>query len=285
MKRLLIGWMICLFGLSSFARAEEKITWLTTNYPPAYILSGEQKGMGFCDLGGELFRQRLSAYQHDILDVSTSRMREFLKQPNEVYCSPGRAVFPPQYPDMVFSQKVAVVPPSGIVIRKADYETFMNAPNQGTSLETLFQTPTLIAGIIKDAQFGEHIMPLIAAYQGKPNLYIRTSANQKEYYQMLLAHRVDYVLDYAFSFFQLHQQLTSEEQAQLMFLPLREEPEPVPAYAMCNKTAASQAVIEQINAILLTEAYKTAVAQRLVEFLPENLRDEYRALNVEMIGK
>ena len=70
-----------------------------------------------------------------------------------------------------------------------------------------------------------------------------------------------------------------------MFISVLEAPAPLEARAICNDTPLGRQVIEQINQALTTETYKTVVTERLLEFFPENLRDEYRSLNLQRIGQ
>lgn len=281
---LLLG---CLSGVfSQEVCADDTIHWFTINYPPAYFIEGEQQGEGFCDVAGEQFRQSLEAYHHQfIADVSLPRMLIYWEETDTTYCVPGLSVAIGQFPNTVYSKVISIVPPVGIMIRKAERQRFVTRNGKQASLEQLLQDPTLVLGVFTDGQYGERIGALIEQYKGQPQLYERSKIDNIGMFRMLAHKRVDYVPAYAFTVQMALDELPSDERDSLLFLPVIEEYTPKTVHAVCNDTPLGRQVIEQINRTITTSAYKSVVTERLVEFLPEDVRSDYFPLNVQQIGQ
>ena len=279
---------VCLLGaFGQMCWAEETIHWLAINYPPAYFIDGPRQGEGFCDVAGNLFRQNLLRYQHDIIgNISIPRMLEFFKETEQTYCIPGLGVTIGQFPHTVYSKAMSVVPSPGIMIRKADLGRFVASPNEQVSIERLLQDQTLIMGLFAEGQYGERIDALIRQYKGQPHLQERVGIDPTAALNMLAARRIDYMPVWAFTVqTSLLEALPLEVRESLMFLPVVESPPAKDAHAVCNDTLLGREVVEQINQVLLQEPYKQAVTGRLVEFLPESVQAEYRVLNLQQIGQ
>jgi len=287
MKHFLLIGIMLMNGLAFSADAADKLTWLTFDSPPAYFLSGDQKGTGMCDVAQTALKNQLSTVEHAELQVTSGRQLLDLlgNTTDSSYCMACVGLSPERYPNILFSQLARLTAPAGIVIRKADQAQFAASPTEPASLATMLQNAALVGGIIKGMPYGEQITPLLKQYAGQPNLYEHAAPNMVELYQMLLTGKVNYLLDFGNAFAFASQSLTPEEQQQLFFLPLAEASSPQPAYIACNMTPMNQQIMAQINAALLTEEYKNAVAQRIADFLPENLREGYRKLNMEQIGQ
>jgi len=279
--------MGCMIGtIGQVCWAEETIHWFTVNYPPAYFVEGKRQGEGFCEAAGEQFRHTLATYQHQLIaDVSIPRMLEFWKETDSTYCVPGLGVTIGQFPHTVYSKSLSIVPPAGIMIRKTERHRFVTPNKEQASLEQLLHDSTLVFGVFTEGQFGERIDALIKQYKGKPNLYERPHIDVAALFKMLAHKRVDYAVTFAFAVQTAFDVLAPEERNALLFVPVIEADAPKDVHAICNDTPLGRQVIEQINQVLTTEAYKTVVTERLIEFLPENLRAEYQSLNVQHIGQ
>jgi len=284
-KRMMLGGIL-LGTFGQMCWAEETIHWLAINYPPAYFIDGPHKGEGFCDVAGDLFRQSLSRYQHDIIgNVSTPRMLEFFKETEQTYCIPGLGVTIGQFPHTAYSKIMSVVPSPGIMIRKADVGRFVTSPNEHVSIERLLHDQTLTMGLFAEGQYGERIDALVRQYKGQPHLQERVGIDPIAALNMLVAKRIDYMPIWAFTVQTSFEALPLEIRESLMFLSVVESPPAKDAHTVCNDTPLGREVVEQINQVLLQEPYKQAVTGRLLEFLPESVQAEYRTLNLQQIGQ
>lgn len=279
--------MGCMLGtLGQVCWAEETIHWFTINYPPAYFVEGSRQGEGFCDIAGEHFRHTLTTYHHTVIDdVSQPRMLKFWEETDATYCVPGLGVTIGQFPHTVYSKTMSIVPSVGIMIRKAERDRFVTSNEQQASLEQLLHDVTGVCGVFTEGQYTERIDALIKRYKGQPQLYERPKIDNIALFRMLANQRVDYAPTYAFTVQMTLEALPPEERDALLFVPVIEADAPQAAHTVCNDTPLGRQVIEQINQILTTDAYKTVVTERLLEFLPENLQAEYRLLNVQRIGQ
>lgn len=264
--------------------AEDTIHWMTINYPPAYFIKGPRQGEGFCDVAGNYLRQKLAMYHHKTkTDVSIPRILKYWEDTERTYCISGLGVTVGQYPHTLYSKSMCFVPPVGIIIRKAERHRFVGI--KGASLEELLKDTELILLVAEKGQYGERINALIKQHQGRPNIYERTDIDQVAMLKMLYVKRADYNLVYAFAVPAALDKLQPEIRDALLFMPIVEAEAPKSVHAVCNDTPLGRKITEQINHVLITETYKKAVTERLVEFLPEYLRSEYYSLNIQQIGQ
>ena len=175
-------------------------------------------------------------------------------------------------------------PPAGIVIRRKDLNVFKQGGK--TSFSTLISNKSLKFGSISNGQFGDTIDPIIKKYKKQSHLFFRqNTTNQLGNYKMLLADRLDYIVDFPFSYSKTLSNLSSKQKKSLVFLPITEEVKPQSLRSICGDTPASREFISKINSVLMKDEYKEAVIKSLIGYIPEALHKSYEKLNLSVIGK
>ncbi len=282
--RNIITILILLYVLCVPARADENIiNWMTINYPPAYILNGPQKNTGINDIAMHIMIRDLTDYAHKIIeDVSIPRMISFWEN-NDIYCSPGLAIMENYFPNTISSNPILVIPPSGIIIHKTDINKFQRN-SDGINLESTFKNLGLKAGIMKGGQYGKNVDALIHKHQTQKNIIQRIGIDQHALLKMLLINHVDYLIDYPVSYYINLKKLSPDDQDKLIFVPLAEAGDINFIRAVCNDIPESRILMDSLNQVLETDHYKLPVIERNLDFLPAEVREKYRKLNMKVIG-
>lgn len=260
-----------------------KIYWMTINYPPAYIVHGPDKNTGINDVALKKMIENLNIFSHEIIEnVTMPRMLNFFKS-KKTFCSPGLAITKNQFKNTVWSTPILIIPPAGVVVLKSNMGRFKISKN-GVDLKKTFSDQSLSAGIMKGGQYGSHIDGLIKKHRGQSNIYQKTPISQFAFLNMLLVGRVDYLIDYPISFYSNLKKLSIIDQKKLQFIAVASVKDIKMIRALCNHNNQGKNLINRLNHLLRSEEYKDPVINRLLDFLPMEIRDRYRKINMKLIG-
>lgn len=275
--------LLILFFLSPLDINGEEITWMTINYPPAYIVSGPEKGTGVNDIAMNILIAHLKYHSHEIIEnITIPRMLNLFKS-GKIHCSPGLAVTENQFKNTVCSKPILIIPPAGVIALKSTLNK-LNIKNYSVNLEKLMDNRKLICGIMKGGQYGKYIDGLIKKNKRSPNLYQKTQINQFAYLKMLINRRVDYIIDYPLSYHSNLKKLSKRNRNKFAFVPIKFVKKIKLIRALCNSLPESQRVIEEINYLLKTDKFKKPVISKLISCLPQGMREKYRQINLRYIG-
>jgi len=125
---------------------------------------------------------------------------------------------------------------------------------------------------------------LIHKYKKQNNIYQRVDINQLAFLKMLLSKRVDYLIDYPISFYINAKELSKEDQKKIRFLPINFTQNIKFVRAVCNDNDESKELIEKLNKLLRKKTFKKPVTNSLLNFLPIEIREKYRKVNMKHIG-
>ncbi|WP_394200313.1 hypothetical protein [Shewanella waksmanii] len=141
---------------------------------------------------------------------------------------------------------LSVYPPIRLFHRR-DTQISFSRPFDFAQLE---QHPEITLGVVKGRSYGADLDKQLAAHQ--LNVYQRSSIESStKLIEMLLANRVDAILDYSlsidhyFNVLQLENPLVAE--------PIADVTQPMFGYIACSKTAQGKAIIDNIDASLTVE--------------------------------
>jgi len=287
LRRLIIPPIFAFFSIVSDAKEVDKkqeITWFEVDFPPAYIVKGEDSGNGFAQVGMDMLINEMPEYSHYKVGVNINRLLSAMDDVDMVQCAPQLAVGINQFPNKAYSKVALVVPPAGIVIRKRDIDKYR--VNENISFKKIIETNSLKLGTISNGQFGVAIDPLLKKHKDEKHLFFREdSTNQLGNYEMLVLNRLDYVVDYPFSFREAMSNFDVKEQEKLLFLPVMEENKPKTLRSICGNNKASQRFVKKINSVLQKKSYQDAVIKSLLQFIPKGLHQAYTEVNQNLIGK
>lgn len=259
--------------------SDKLVTWMTFDYAPIY----QSDRSGFGDIVSKQLQNCLKDFKHGSLGSSSlPRIFKNLDSNLTMYCLAALGTDPVEQKGRLVSNLVFTIPNAFIVVRKNDVERF-NATNNRISLKALLKNTKLLGGMVEQGTYGKEVNSLLREH-GK-NVLKRNSVSPMGFYKMLLQKRFDYFFEYPISFLYHIQSLPAEQRDQFAYLYLEENEKTgaIKAYALCSK--ASKAVIEKINICLKNPELQKTYIDELVEHLPVDLREDYRRLNLLLIGK
>jgi uncharacterized protein (TIGR02285 family) len=250
------------------------VHWYVFNVPPVSITDGPRKGEGFLDLA--LQRQllpRLVGYQHVIEHIPQQRVAlQFTIQASA--CVVGMLRNAERDTQMLFSRPLLSQLPPGVLVRVQDGARM--APFVGMdgklSLTRLLADPVLSVGMSSGRSYGAVIDALMAKYRGTPRLIVSSTAEPAlSLLQMQMLGRVDVVPALPYEL----QHVAGGDpamRAALRFYRLQEQPDFADAYVACAKGPAGEAIIRDVNAVLVQREVRDAVAAYYAAWLDDPSR-------------
>ena len=202
-----------LLALGSAAHCEDLITWGLVNFDP--------NNTSRSDLSRQLMQEKLSGYTHTTVVAPIPRIVSEIRS-GAHWCWAGAIRTEEREAFASLSVAFMVTLPQRIIIRKQDRARFP-AP---LSLEALLQDRTLRTGIARSRSYSPSIDALFQRHA--PSLY---TSGMAEAIQMLLADRLDYVLEDAGVALAHARQQGREDD--LLVLPFKEMAPQVLGHVMC----------------------------------------------------
>lgn len=229
------------------------VTWAVYSAPPFMIADGPDAERGTFDRIRHLLDQRLYGAVSPTLRAPFPRVLASLRDGAEI-CFIGGIRTPEREAFAVFSLPVALFYPLRIVVRASDRARFeAHAP---LSLAALLADRSLRTSVLKDRSLGEGVDGLVRA--ASP----RVHSEFGEAFRMLLAGRLDYLIEYPDIAGYAAGVLS--ESGNFATLPFTEVPAPVFSHVMCPRTAWGERFVARVDAVLRTER-ATPAYRRMVE--------------------
>ncbi len=268
--------VVVVFG-TSFADAKDSIKWIRISFPPFLVIENNKVSGLAIDIENVL-RENMPEYEHIFTDSNIKRLHALLEEGNPCACADYLIRTPAFEEKYYYSAYPAIITPTHrIVILKKNREKFGEGVR--LSLKRLLEKPELKLGITADRSFGKEVDDILKTYAGAGNIYLHYSTTSIEgLIRMLLAGRVDYIIEYPPMVQYLEKQLGAsdelavyaiEEKAQLW----------TPGWVACTKNELGKRVIEKVDTILpgyiLTEQFYQFAAQLVDVKLFPDFRDVY----------
>lgn len=248
--------LVLLFSLPPTALAEEEIIWVKRHFPPAFILEGEMAGQGIHDRTVAILQEQMPEYRHRVVLANHPRMKKMMAG-NANVCRAGLYRTPLRERTMHMSIAHILVPPHRIFIKKSllpKVRPLLEKEGYNRiSLEKIIQNhPELILGIEAQRSYGKPIDAVLNRYRTTANLSLRYESDSRGYIKMLMADRIDGLIEIP-AIFLYALRRTKATMDNFCSLEISESRDFLLAHIGCSKTAAGQAIIERINAILRKE--------------------------------
>jgi len=269
-------WALVALG-TSFAEAKEAINWVRISFPPFLVLEGDQaSGLGV-DIE-KVLRQNMPEYEHGSTDSNIKRLHALLEKGAPCACA-DYLIRTPAFEDKYYysSSPTMITPTHRIIALKRNREKF--GAGGRLSLERLLEKRELRLGVAADRSFGTEIDDILKAHSGDKHIYKHYSLTSPEVMiQMLLAGRVDYIIEYPpiVQYFEKKLEITEE----LAIYAIEEKSQLwTTGWLACTKNEQGKQVIEKADTILprflLTERFYQAATHYIdLELFPE-FRDMY----------
>lgn len=252
MLRSVLLFNLITFALSSALRAEDAApVWAVYDAPPFMISDGSDRNTGIFDRIRALLDDRLVGTAARTLRAPFPRVLASLADGAEL-CFIGGVKTTEREAFAVFSLPVAMFYPLRIVVHASERERFAAAGL--LSLPTLLADRTLRTSVLRSRSLGSRIDALLAQ---ATSLYAH--AEFDEAFRMLLAKRLDYLVEYPVISGYAARKLGQADA--FVALPFTEAPEPIFARVMCPKTEWGRRLVTRIDAILRDERATPAYRQ------------------------
>lgn len=228
---------------SGGARAEEAPAWAVYDAPPFMIADGPDREAGIFDRIRRLLDERLDGGPARTLRAPFPRVVSALKDGAEL-CFVGGVKTPERETFAAFSLPVAMFYPLRIVVHAPERARF--EARGPLSLPALLAERSLRTSVLRDRSLGPGIDALLRAAGPSP-----VHSEFREAFRMLLADRLDYLVEY--SAIATYQADSLGQPEGIAALPFAEAPAPLFSRVMCPNTEWGRARVARIDAILRTE--------------------------------
>ncbi|MDF3935036.1 TIGR02285 family protein [Pseudomonas citronellolis] len=268
---------------TSPAPATPEVRWLTTDFPPLYILSGPERGRGLADVAQNLVIQRLDGFRHTEEEVPANypRIEQEMKNWANV-CFAGFLKTPERERAFIFSDAYRLMLPIHL-FTLVDHAPL---PTHGgrVDLRALLAGGQLRLGVLGGRRYGTAIDELLAEHPDDKAVYRRYAQDQLEGLLGMMASQgrgIDAVLAYPNEV--LHRTAASgKPPLDVRRYAIEGTPEYQEGYIACSRSALGRQVIAAVNGVI--PQVRQAVAEVYDAELPEADRPRYRALLQRLFG-
>lgn len=235
---------------------ESAPVWAIYDAPPFMIADGADRNAGVFDRIRTLLDDRLLGSSARTLRAPFPRVLASLADGADL-CFIGGVKTPEREAFAVFSRPVTMFYPLRIVVHASDREHF--AARAPLSLPTLLADRSLRTSVLRSRSLGSRIDTLLAQAGSSQAGSLHVHAEFDEAFRMLLAKRLDYLVEYPVIASYGARKLGQPDA--FVALPFAEAPEPVFARVMCPKTEWGRRLVARIDAILRVERATPAYRQ------------------------
>jgi uncharacterized protein (TIGR02285 family) len=249
MKKLTVGIFLLLLAFS--LPAQPVMQWYTSHWPPYRISEGPYAGQGSFDLMLTQLIEALPQYQHKITQIYLARLAKVSATTEENHCTFGLRYTAEREKHSYFSQPAGLMPNLAVnSLQQTQPQSSDQEPR--IRMDELVAKPELLGLIETDRAYPDSI----ARHINKEGSNLGSSSmSTVNPVQLLLAKRVDYVVDYPnrLRYFGME----SGKNVRLDFRPIADIAEFSYTYVSCSKTETGQRWIKDID-LALTELKQKA---------------------------
>lgn len=246
--------LVALLMLAVPARALDKISWGWADSAPFMIPDGPDRDQGIYDRIRALVKRRLPQYEHEEVPAPIPRILKEIRAESH-WCWLAAKKTPEREGFAYFSLPAVLVMPPKIIIRKDHRKAFEDIG--GLSLKALLERHPERASFMRERSYSPGVDALL---QQNPPGHLHSTRHVA--IQLILAERIDYLLEYPVMAFYLSKRAGQE--GALMALPFKEMSSHSLDRVMCPRTEWGRQVIAAVDAVLLTER-PTPAYRRMLE--------------------
>ncbi len=261
----------------------ETIYWYHADFPPAFILSGEDKGTGYCDQMEADVTASLEDYNHAFVVSNYQRIVHSLQLGLNVCCAsiyktPEREKF------SAYSKPLFIGLSNGIILLKenvSQYEKYITS-NGEFDLKRLLQGETDIhIGVISGRNYGPSLEAAIGPFRKSAKIDERSGNDSQGLVDKLLKKRVDMILALPMEIAYVSRQHESGKE-RFAFFPIKDGKQYTISYMACPDNKWGRAVIARINAVI--DEKRAVFAGYYRSWLDDSSARAYDALVKKVFG-
>lgn len=269
--------LAALAALPVRASAKEPLNWGVFDFPPFQILEGPHKGSGSFDGELQTLMAQMPEFEHKVVPMSFARRREeFIAGTN--LCTPGIFRAPAVALKLAISMPALTHLDNRVIFLKDKAPQF--GDDNPLDLDALFKRTNLIGAAVPGRSYAPNIDDAINRFRGAPNLMFR-ALGATQLFQMLLSGDVDYLLLFSHEAAFLADKFEASDR--IMNRPISGTPPYLFTHVACTGNAWGRAIIDRINAIILTERVQPEYRKYSERWYPADDQDKIRRYYPSMI--
>lgn len=221
------------------------ITWVRLDFPPGYILRGDNAGNGVYEQVIRYFSRQLPHYDMKTVDMSRKRFWHEL-QNRQNYCEVGSQITNERQQYAHFSIPISLSPPAKIVLNLSSWEA-LGKPDS-VSLVALLSNRKLTGGAVSTRSYGSTLDSVLEIFESDINANIsRQVIELDSLFSMLAMNRLDFIIEHEGL---VRSFLQKQSLHNLKIVAIEEEGKYHTMHVVCTKNTWGEQVIEDINKVL-----------------------------------
>jgi len=273
-------WCLCIFALNLNAR--EVINWVYSDFPPAFILKGEDENQGYAQLTQTLIAKNLPEFTHARIKANYGR-GSLLISKHSNYCHAALLKTKERQTFIEYSNPAYLLLGNKLFVKeKSLFKVTPFIKNNTVDLNALLNTAKFTLAITKGSIYGENIDKAIMNNKDKLSIYERTAEDHFIGLSKLLIldnRQIDGFIGYPAEEFYV---ANSSDRPQYSSFSIQEATQYQLGYIGCSKTSFGKHVINKINHVI--KNYKTPVIDNFYkQWLSKDQIITYEALLNEYI--
>lgn len=247
---ILLGIVTSLFIWGHSNAEDGTIIWHQADFPPAFILNGEDAGKGYCNKMQRDVATYLKDYEHRYVESNYKRISESLKADDNACCASIYKT-PEREKYAAYSDPLFIGFSNGVIIpeeRVFLYNRYIT-PERMIDLKALMAGEAAVKiGIVSGRNYGP-IESVITPFKGTERIYERASTDSKGLVKMLMSNRIDILLALPLEIAYTAEQLGIGKET-IRFFPLKDGELYTVSYMACSGNDWGRKVIEKVNAAI-----------------------------------
>lgn len=265
---------MCITLLHSPAQAKDVLRWRVTNWPPFYILKGDDKGKGLYDELITLMEEKMPEYEHQRVEMTTNRAQSEWAEGNNL-CHPS--VIPDD--KSLHSSLNSILPTLRIVMRNDKTHLFKD---DEIVLDDLLANPDLKGGVIP-GRYTKTINQVVEKHKTQKHFIKYPVYNCQV--KMLFEGRLDYIIEYPVIVNYTALKLAVDNDTKAFKIhETRSEPY-ISVVVGCTPNDWGEAMVEKINNILKEESQQPDFLDKRLQWYDEATRNELKAFYLQKYFK
>ena len=221
------------------------ISWIRLDFPPGYILRGDNAGNGAYEQVIRYFSKQLSHYDMKTVDMSRKRFWHEL-QNRQNYCEVGAQRTSERQQYAYFSIPLSLIPPAKIVLNELSWEA-LGKPDR-MSLIDLLNNKKLTGSVMSTRSYGNTLDSVLEMFESDIGANINRQVIELDsLYSMIAMNRLDFTIDYEGLVVKFLQKQPFDN---LKIVAIDEEAKYHTMHVVCTKNAWGEQVIRDINEVL-----------------------------------
>ncbi|THB71877.1 MAG: TIGR02285 family protein [Desulfobulbaceae bacterium] len=265
------------------SHAQETLTWVFENFPPAFIVEGPQKGNGITDGALDIYIENLPEYEHEKRVANMSRILALIKDGKPV-CYPGFIKTKHREEFIEFSLPNILTYSNALIVRRGDENQFLK-DHPSISIKKILTEGNLRVGITAGRAYGGSIDSVLENRDDQNgNVFIRSGGDELlGLLKMLKNGRIDCTIGYPWELAYIAREFGLEDDFTVIPIQENHDQRWVLSYIGCPKNDWGRQAIKKLNEVLLTVRPQEEYIQRLLKWYPKEIEQDFRKAYEEHI--